>query len=386
MKRCLGLAVVTVLLAMGLPPQALAVGNKTVGMWYSTLYSNEGNYIWAKGQAVDSADRFIGDVNGDGKDDVVFFYDNGGVWHSLISNGNSFNLVTNLAQGHAQEATREFLADFNGDGCADATAFWASNGYWRTWLAHCHDGQTGFINNNDPRITGHGVGSSDQVVGDVNGDGKADAIIITPQGDWHVALSNGATYSYAGFWKHGLGAGTSAQFKHFVSDVTSDGKGDAVVFDKGNGNWYVSTNTGVYSVAEGGSPVWRLGHGYLSTNQLLARAENNQSRDAVVYFDTQPDAKGSWYISESTNNGFGGNPLDRKIASHGHSGRLDAYKEGGASWEGVGDLNGDGIDEAVTFHNRGTDGRALGEWRVLTLRENEADVNVPGYKRQVQQS
>ncbi|MCY9528576.1 FG-GAP-like repeat-containing protein [Paenibacillus alvei] len=89
-------------------------------------------------------------------------------------------------------------------------------------------------------IEGHGEGSSQQLVGDVNGDGKADTIVYFDNGEWWVSLSNGSGFDAYTRWIAGYGEGSSQQF---VGDVNGDGKADSIVYFD-NGEWWVSLSRG----------------------------------------------------------------------------------------------------------------------------------------------
>jgi hypothetical protein len=74
------------------------------------------------------------------------------------------------------------------------------------------------------------------LLGDVNGDGKADAIIYY-SGEWWVSLSDGKGFQAYKKWVEGHGVGSISQI---LSDVNGDGCLDALVgfYDE----WWVSTS------------------------------------------------------------------------------------------------------------------------------------------------
>jgi len=164
--------------------------------------------IWVKNYAYSIASggwssfdlypRSLGDVNGDGKADVIGF----GASYTWISysTGNSFSEPQNL------------LTEFSVDSG------------WRSF-------------NDTPRW-----------VGDVNGDGKVDIVGFNGTGVW-VSLSVGTGFLAPTLWSGWFGNSADAghwtsfdQFPRFVKDVNGDGKADIIGF--GLAGIYVSLSNG----------------------------------------------------------------------------------------------------------------------------------------------
>ena len=125
----------------------------------------------------------------------------------------------------------------NGDGRADAVAGYtgqasSSPGEW--WVALAADSHFGPPNRwATLRLPGDRL-----LMGDVNGDGRADAVITSvSSGDWYIALSNGGGFDAPGQWAHAFGPTTS---NLLLADVTGDHRADALAFAAGAGVWYVA--------------------------------------------------------------------------------------------------------------------------------------------------
>ncbi|HEY0829200.1 MAG TPA: discoidin domain-containing protein [Bacilli bacterium] len=293
MKKCWISMVVTILMAVSIsvatPRVDSAETSTTVGIWYSTWYSQKPavNTTWITSFG-SSTNQLLGDVNGDGKDDAITFGSSTGTWNTALSNGNGFGTPAAWITAHGTGSNNQFLADANGDGKKDAIAY---NGTTGTWIVALSNGN-GF-NTPGAWIAGHGVGSAKQFMADANGDGKSDAIIFISQtGDWYVALSNGGGFNGYTQWTTGHGVGSTNQF---MGDVNGDGKSDAIIFINGDGSWYAAPSTGTVFQAY---YQWTIGHGYGSQNQLVSDANGDGFADAFVYFnfDQNQDGKsGDWY-------------------------------------------------------------------------------------------
>ena len=142
----------------------------------------------------------MGDLNGDGRADIIGFGDAG--VYSAISNGDgTFAAATFILadmgydDGWRIEKHPRFAADVTGDGKADLVGF-GDDGVWVSVTGE--SGATlvldGFCYNQGWRVPLH-----PRYLADLNGDGKADIIGFGDAGVW-IALSNGdGTFQAASF-------------------------------------------------------------------------------------------------------------------------------------------------------------------------------------------
>ena len=172
-----------------------------------------------------------------------------------------------------------------------------------------------------------GAGSTNQMIADVNGDGKDDAVTFT-NGSWVVAISDGAKFGSPANWRTGFGSGTAVQM---LADVDGDGDADAVVFN--GGTWYVALSTGN---GFGSVSTWANNHGLGSASQMLGDVNGDGKADAVTFF-----SNGTWQAALSSGSGFG------TVLNW-----TTNYGVGSAS-QMLGDVNGDGNKDAVTFYSGG---------------------------------
>src|SRR5262249_15760165 len=206
-----------------------------------------------------------GDFNGDGKTDIALTGVSG--WNTLpvaFSNGDgSFN-VTNLPisdfAGLASNLqAQKLVGDFNGDGKTDIALTGVSG--WNTLPVAFSNGDGSFNVTNLPISDFAGFASNLQakkLVGDFNGDGKAD-IALTGPSSWNtlpVALSNGnGSFNVTNLFIGDFASWSSdPQAKKLVGDFNGDGKADIaltgpsswntlpVALSNGNGSFTV-TNT-----------------------------------------------------------------------------------------------------------------------------------------------
>jgi hypothetical protein len=193
--------------------------------------------------------RFVADVNGDGKQDIVGF----GSWdvRVALSDGTKFLPTSTWSSDFCEDddwwVSRHVrqLADMNGDGKADVVGFGKSGvkvalstgssfGPTQAWSGDF--GEDYNWNQKDyPRY-----------LADVNGDGKLD-VVGFGQWDVWVALSDGTKLGPTQSWSQEFSAGTgwtSDRHVRLLADVDGDGRADVVGFGDYGVRVALSTGTG----------------------------------------------------------------------------------------------------------------------------------------------
>lgn len=275
------------------------------GTWFvapssGTSFSTPG--AWIGGHGIGSNRQLAADVNvSGGLTDSVVYFAGAGSWYVSLSTGSTFLSPSLWIQGHGIGSTNQFLQDVNQDGRADAVVFFPDNGLWYVALST----GSGF---GTPSLwtSGHGVGSNDQLLADVTGDLRADAIVyFESTGQWFVAPSTGSSFGPYTSWIAGHGVGSD---RHLVADVNADLKQDSVVYFGDTGSWFVALSTGS---SFGAWSLWRSGHGIGSDNQMLSDASGDNRADAAVYFGQA--GQGNWYVglAPPSGSGFGAPSLWR---------------------------------------------------------------------------
>lgn len=182
--------------------------------------------------------RFLGDVNGDGRADLVGINDTG-VWVSL-SDTNTFaasvlwsaDFMANNGWT-SQDTTPRMLADVNGDGMLDIVGF-GPNGVAVALSETTHFDTTSIVSTEFVGANWPNNQTYPRFAADVNGDGKADFVGIDDNGV-HVALGEGAQnaepsyIAYTGF-QPSAGWTSQVQTPRFVLDLNGDKKADIIGF------------------------------------------------------------------------------------------------------------------------------------------------------------
>ncbi|WP_154814281.1 DUF2961 domain-containing protein [Actinophytocola xinjiangensis] len=222
--------------------------------------------------------RNSSDVNGDGRDDVVVFTQ--GAAADVLVAGSTGTAFGDPVVGHdyfSLDGEVPRTGDVNGDGRADIVTF-TRGAAADVYVALSTGGGFG------PSVKWHdffAAGDEYPELGDVNGDGRADLITFTrgSAGDVYVALSTGNGFGPGVKWQDNFGYGAE---RPAVGDFDGDGRDDVAVFTGGaQGDVFVSLSNGVAFVQE----VWLWHNNFAIGTEVAGAGDvNGDGRDDVITF------------------------------------------------------------------------------------------------------
>jgi hypothetical protein len=289
-------------------------------------FNGAGSGGWS-GHSGSQTNNVVADFNGDGKADMAGYAEGSGNWHVCLSTGSGFDCGPSYWRGHSGGVKNNFVADFDGDGKADMAGFSSSvNTQYGSWHV-CLSTGSGF---NCNFWTGHNGGADNNVVGDFNGDGRADMAGYAGNGQWHVCLSTGSGFNCS-YWAGHPGGQTN----NVVADFNGDGMADIAAY-AGDGRWQVCLSTGSGFNC---SPYYWQGHWGGLTNNVVGDFNGDGKADIAGFASSVNAQYGSWHVCLSTGAGF-----DCSYWT-GHN--------GGQSNNVLGDFNGDGRADMAGYAGNG---------------------------------
>jgi hypothetical protein len=250
--------------------------------------------------------RLLADVNGDKRQDVVGF-GNDGVWLAT-SNGTSFNPAFVLANFGYNQSWRvqkhvRTLGDINGDGRDDVVGFGYA-GVYRALSTGTGFGPIAFVVANFGYDQGWRVEKHERLLGDVNGDGREDIVGFGTDGVWLALAASNGTFPPSAFVLANFGydqGWTPAKHIRTLADLNGDGKQDIVGFGE-YGVWTaLSTGNGFapahfvfagFAIGDGG---WRVDR----HPRLLVDINRDRKADIVGFGND-----GVWTALSTGNGGF----------------------------------------------------------------------------------
>jgi hypothetical protein len=238
------------------------------------------------------------------------------------------------------------LGDFNGDGMEDIVIFVGNATEvfeGEVYVALSSGSDFGLVQMWHDNFTS---GEEVPAVGDFNGDGKDDIILFhrgssgdSNLGDVYVALSNGSSFEDATLWHDYFCVG---QEEPRIGDFDGDGKDDIVTFvrstknEPGRGDVFVALSNGT---AFGQGQEW---HDYFCLGSEIPETGdfNGDGKDDIITFirsTKSGSGAGDVYVSLSNGTEFG------------QSETWHDYFSLGSEFPAVGDFDGNGKDDIVTF-------------------------------------
>ncbi len=219
-----------------------------------------GNLNWCDNA---SGRLFIGDFNGDGRDDLLCHDIANGDKAIIFADASGHFGLTNWSAhlNWCDNATgRLFIGDFNGDGRSDLLCHDVANGDKAIIFADA-SGQFGLTNwSSSDGWCSHDTGELH--IGDFNGDGRSDLLCHdVANGDKWIILADASGHFGLTNWYGALNWCDLNSERLFVGDANGDGRDDVVCHDVANGTKKVlyADSSGQFS-----GPGWSLASGWCS--------------------------------------------------------------------------------------------------------------------------
>jgi hypothetical protein len=286
----------------------------------------------------------VGDFTGDGKTDVVVYASADGSWKMGVSDGAQLawhDAGGNAGFGDLLDGKHRFsVGDYDGDGKADVVFYYAGDGNW--WMGHSDGAQLAWHSAGNTQGFGNLLDGSHAIYdGDFDGDGKREELFYYEgNGDWWMAHSDGQTFAWhkAGNTA-GFGNLLDASHRVLVGDFDKDGKTDVLFHYAGDGAWWMG-------ISDGSQLAWHQA-GTTANSHLLDwshRLEvadfDGDGRADVLAYD---EASGDWSVGHSD-----GAQLTWHVAGNtaGYGNLADPSR-----LLFVGDYDGDGKREPLFYYN-----------------------------------
>lgn len=241
--------------------------------------------------------RVVGDFDGDGLDEIMFANPNGYYATYGFSNG-QWQQLQFAGNGDIDSDDSLLAGDFNGDGIDEVLLIKpGANAYYTMKL---NTGtQTWDIIQSDTSgsIYWWGIQLSDYyVVGDFNGDGKAELLAMNPNG-WHhtMAYSNnqwsyisGGGAGQIGYWNLGVNQ------KFVVSDTNYDGSEELIAYSLSSGwSHTMDFSSNQWQFQKGNDGTANIGFWDLSTQDFILANVPYEAYKMIL------NPNGSWKIIRS---------------------------------------------------------------------------------------
>ena len=234
----------------------LVVWRASTGTWYWLTaasgydYAAQGQKQWGNLGLGDVP--MLGDVDGDGKADLIVWRASTGTWFWLTSSsGYNYTFAGQKQWGSQSLGDQPMIGDFDGDGLADLAVWRASTGTW-FWLTSSsgYDYAT-----SGQKQWGNSSLGDKPLIGDMDGDGITDLTIWRTSDATFYWLTSVNGYNYAAQGQKQWGSSALGDIP-MLGNIDSDGVADLIVWRPGTGTWFWLTSSSGYAYPSQGQKQW----------------------------------------------------------------------------------------------------------------------------------
>ncbi|MEL6556937.1 MAG: SpvB/TcaC N-terminal domain-containing protein [Bacteroidota bacterium] len=320
------------------------VYNRSGKFGYYVMLSNDNSFgteeFWGDRNhsvAYDGNSQWMADLNGDGMADHVYNRDDENGYYVMLSEADTFGVDTywgNKDHGVENKGDLQWFVDLNGDGMDDH--IFQRDGtddgdiiyYVRLSMGttFASEQKWGSVSN---KIAND---NNNQWMADMNGDGRADHVYIEHDSyATYVMLSEGSKFGSDTYW----GASLNDPSTSWFVDMNNDGLTDQVIQ---NGNQYsVRLNTGTTLNTENSWGTTSYSSEYGVESIWFVDVNGDQLPD-LLYQRESSDYENQYYVSINTGSSF----LADVIWG---TKKKDVNEKGASQW--FADMNGDGLADHI---------------------------------------
>jgi hypothetical protein len=289
----------------------------------------------------------LADINGDGREEIVQSWNNGGKLGMIVYGTDQSSVMGKLwgssnVSGDGPGAKARLVGDLNGDGRDEIIQVWDSGNIGM--IVYGTDGD--FVIKTlwaTPRVSAEGAGAVQYLIGDINGDGRDEVIQAWRNGGTLGIIVYGTDGDFAmkKKWATGNVSGDGAgAIAWLLGDVNGDGRDEVIQAwdNSGTLGMIVYGTDGDFAMKKhwGTARVSGDGSGVANPGGWMIGDINGDGRDEVI---------------QNWNSGVLGMIVygtDGDFVMKRHWGTSDVSGDGsGAVARLIGDINGDGRDEIV---------------------------------------
>ena len=230
------------------------IWRSTTGTWFWLTSSSgyapaqAGSKQW--GSQSEGDVPMLADMDGDGKMDLVLWRASTGTWFWLTSSsGYNYNASGVKQWGNQGLGDVPKVGDVDGDGKGDLIVWRASSGTW-FWLT-----STSGYNyaNSGSKQWGNQSAGDVPMIGDLDGDGRTELVVWrASSGTWFWLTSTSGYANSTGIQWGNQGLGDLP----LLTDIDGDGKADLTVWRASSGTWFWLQSTRGYDYNAVGSKQW----------------------------------------------------------------------------------------------------------------------------------